>query len=247
MIKNKLWTLLAVVGLFTACKFTEEIHFKEDGSGRVDIYMDGSEILATMAGMDTTGTMQYMDSTLVFKELLELEKDSIAQLPEEEQAKLKKLAPFSLRMVMDPEEETLRFNLFSTFKNVTEINDAYSAFQEAGSMGNVSGAEAMPESMELPPLTAEVSYAFENNTFTRSTSGLGENEMEQSVDSLGITQMFLSGATYTFKYHFPRRIKSVNVEGALFSMDGKSMVYEVNFKELLENPEPNHIEVVLED
>ena len=59
--------------------------------------------------------------------------------------------------------------------------------------------------------------------------------------------MFLGGSTYTFKYHFPRRIKSTNLDEATFSMDGKTLIYEANFLEMLKDPESIQIEVELED
>ena len=42
-------------------------------------------------------------------------------------------------------------------------------------------------------------------------------------------------------------MKKVNVEGATFSMDGKTMIYEVNFMDKMKNPESISIEVELEN
>src|SRR5690606_40649224 len=61
-----------------------------------------------------------VDSIISFKELLEERKDSIAQLSPEEQAKLKRLEPFDLRMVMNPEEKVMTFDLFSDFTNIRD-------------------------------------------------------------------------------------------------------------------------------
>ena len=58
--------------------------------------------------------------------------------------------------------------------------------------------------------------------------------------------MFLSSSTYTFKYHFPRRIIATSAEGATFSMDGKTMIYEVNFLEMMKNPTAIDFTVELE-
>lgn len=69
---------------------------------------------------------------------------------------------------------------------------------------------------------------------------------QKSMDSLQSAEMFLGGSTYTFRYHFPKRVKSTNVEGATFSMDGKTMIYEVNFLDMLKDPESINIEVELE-
>jgi hypothetical protein len=69
---------------------------------------------------------------------------------------------------------------------------------------------------------------------------------DKTIDSLAGSEMFLSSSTYTFKYHFPKRIKSTNIEEATFSMDGKTMIHEVNFLEMMKDPKSILIEVELE-
>lgn len=242
----KLLATILVVGLAVACNFTEEIHFKEDGSGKLNIHFDGNEMMAMLASMDSTGTPEKaIDSTLVFKDLLEEKKDSIAKLPPEEQAKLKKLEPFSIRMVMDEEKGMMNFDMFSEFKKVEEVNDAFNAFQEASSLGPAPGPSGQAPMKNNEP-TTQVNYTFENNNFTRTISIIDQERFEKGLDSLQGAEMFLSGSTYTFKYHFPKRIKNVNVEGATFSMDGKTMIYEVNFMDMMKDPESIAIEVELE-
>ena len=236
------------LGLITACNFTEELFLEEDGSGRINIHFDGNELMAGLNSMspDSTQKEEKVDTTLVFKELLEEKKDSIAQLSPEEQEKLKKLEPFTMKMVMDSKEQKMQFDLFSEFKNVSEVNNAFNAFQEASSVGPQPGGNG-PSQQGPPPMPTEVIYGFDGSKFSRSTKILDENLFKQSIDSLKSAEMFLSGSTYTFKYHFPRRVKSTNAEGATFSMDGKTMIYEVNFMDMMKDPEAINIEVELED
>jgi len=243
----KFLATILVVGLAVACNFTEEIHFKEDGSGKLNIHFDGNEMMAMLASMDSTGTPEKaIDSTLVFKDLLEEKKDSIAKLSAEEQAKLKKLEPFSIRMVVDEEQGTMNFDMFSEFKKVEEVNDAFNAFQEASSLGPTPGPSGQAPMKNNEP-TTRVNYTFEGNTFTRTISIIDQERFEKGLDSLQGAEMFLSGSTYTFKYHFPKRIKNVNVEGATFSMDGKTMIYEINFMEMMKDPESINLNIELEN
>jgi len=60
---------------------------------------------------------------------------------------------------------------------------------------------------------------------------------KKRIDSLASAEMFLSNSTYTFKYHFPKRVKSTNIKDATFSMDGKTMIHEVNFLDRMKDPE----------
>lgn len=239
---------LLLIGIITACNFTEELFIEEDGSGRINIHFDGNELMAGIASMapDSSKKEEMVDTTLVFKDLLREKKDSIAKLSPEEQAKLKKLEPFTMKMVMNGETQEMSIELFSEFENVGEVNNAFNAFQDASSVGPKMGNTA---SQQGPPpgLPTAVNYNFDGHSFTRAIEILDQDLFAKSLDSLQGAEMFLSSSTYTFKYHFPRKVKSTNAEGATFSMDGKTMIYEVNFLDMMKKPESINIEVELED
>ncbi|WP_047247524.1 hypothetical protein [Maribacter thermophilus] len=238
--------LLAIfmVALFVACNFTEEIYINENGTGKMSISFDGSEMMQMLPSNDSTQLEEAIDSTLVFRDLFREKKDSIAQLSEERQAELKKLEPFSMHMKMDPDNGVMNFDLFRDFKNVSEVNDAFNTFQSASAIGPSAGSKPMPQNPSNG--ATQVNYTFKKNTFTRKSEIVDRELFNKSIDSLDSAEMFLSGSTYTFKYHFPKRVKSTNLDNATFSMDGKTMVYEVNFLEMLKDPESIFIEVELE-
>lgn len=240
----KISVVFLVTLCFIACNFTEEIHFNKNGSGKLSISMDGSEMMQMMPESDSIRSEEKVDSTMVFKDLIREKKDSIALLSPEEQAAIKRLEPFSLHMLMDPEKGEMKFNMFTDFKDVAEVNDAFSAFQEASSIGpntNTGGVQAGPTGEGT-----QVNYSFKRNKFTRKIEITDRDAFQKSLDSLAGSEMFLGSSTYTFKYHFPKRVKATNVEDATFSMDGKTMIYEVNFLEMAKDPEAFLIEVELE-
>ncbi len=230
--------------LFVACNFTEEIYFNTDGSGKMSIGFDGSEMMSMIPESDSLETEEVIDSTLVFKDFLREKKDSIAQLPKEEQEKLKKLEPFSMHMVVDAPNGIMNFEMFSDFKQVSDVNDAFNAFQNASKMGPSATDKPVPQNSGND--ATEVEYSFKKNLFVRETKIKNKEMFQKSLDSLESAEMFLGSSTYTFKYHFPKRVKSTNVEEATFSMDGKTMIYEVNFLDMLKDPESIRIEVELE-
>lgn len=244
MVYKRMLGVIGILTLFIACNFTEEIHFNKDGSGKMNIGFDGSEMLQVIPESDSLSKDEVIDSTLVFRDFLREKKDSIAQLPLEEQEKLKKLEPFSMHMIVDTPKGIMNFELFSEFKNVSEVNDAFNTFQNASSMGPSAADQSMPKN-EVDE-TTEVEYSFKGDKFVRKTAIKDMELFKKSLDSLQSAEMFLGGSTYTFKYHFPKRIKSTNVEEATFSMDGKTMIYEVNFLEMMKDPESIYIEVELE-
>ncbi|TXN38383.1 hypothetical protein FVB32_08840 [Flagellimonas hymeniacidonis] len=246
MKKIQVLALFLTIALTASCNFTEEIFLQEDGSGKLSINFDGSELME-MAGEEMMKSNEKaIDSLISFKDMLEEKKDSIAALPPEEQAKLKRLEPFNMHMVMNPEEKVMKFDLFSEFKNVSEVNDAFNAFQGASALGPNNGQAKSPP-MGGQDATTEVQYAFSKNTFSRKAKIIDEELFQQSIDSLQGAEMFLSGSTYTLKYHFPRKVKSANVEGATFSADGKTLFYEIGFLDLMKNPAALDLQVELED
>ncbi|MBD0852543.1 hypothetical protein [Maribacter arenosus] len=245
MFKLRYWSLLLVVALVASCNFTEEIYLNDDGSGKLSINFDGSEMM-DMAGDEMMKSGEKaIDSVISFKAFLEEKKDSIATLSAAEQAKLKKLEPFKLHMVMNPETKEMKFDMFSEFKNITEVSDAFNTFQEASSIGPGGNNQATPAGMGNQ--STEVEYSFTANTFKRTAKIIDSLLQQQSVDSLAGAEMFLSGSMYKLKYHFPRRVKSSSIEAATYSADGKTLFYEIDFLSYMKNPDTLNIEVELED
>jgi hypothetical protein len=244
MKRFKILAAVLMTVFFVACNFTEEIYFNEDGSGKMSISFDGGELLQMLPETDSTQLEKAIDSTLVFKDLLRDKKDSISQLPLKQQEKLKRLEPFSLHMKVEPENGIMNFNMFTDFNEVSEVNDAFNAFQNASSVGPIAGGKSLPDN--ATDETTKVNYSFKKNKFKRETIILNQELFKQSIDSLSSAEMFLSSSTYTFKFHFPKRVKSTNIEEATFSMDGKTMIHEVNFLAMMKNPESILIEVELE-
>ncbi len=242
--------LMAV--LFVGCQFSENLHINEDGSGKISFNFDGSEILQIGGDKITEGKEEIIDSTLVFKDFLEEKKDSIAQLSAEEQQKLKKLENFRMHMLMNPESKEMKFDLYSKFKSVDELDDVFNNFKTASSIGNKNKADETGAPGGNPLSSAEgkdptrVVYSYKKNKFKRVTQILDKEKLKMSVDSMEQMKMFLASSKYKINYHFPKKIKKISSDKAMFSQDGKSFTLEVGFLEYMENPKVLDVEVELE-
>ncbi|XLS28556.1 hypothetical protein ACJD0Z_15315 [Flavobacteriaceae bacterium M23B6Z8] len=238
-----------VLLLFTSCNFTEELNIEDDGSGRLAIKFDGSELLQMSGGMkaEDEPAGKVIDSVISFKQLLEEKKDSIAQLPIEEQEKLKKLEPFNLHMVMNEEAGDMKVDMYTDFKKVSELSDAFSAFQNVSAFSNngIGGAPNSNESSFSNQEATEMSYSLKGNKFTRTNKVIDYDLLQQNVDSLGKMELFLSSSTYTLVYHFSKPVKSVSKKGALFSEDRKTVTIEVPFMDYMRDPEILNLEIEL--
>lgn len=239
--------------LLIGCQFSEELHLNEDGSGKVSFNFDGSEIMQIGGDKISEGKEEIIDSLIVFKDFLEEKKDSISKLPIEQQEKLKKLENFRMHMLMNTQSKEMKFDLFSEFKKVEELEDIFNNFKTASAIGNKNktspannpGSDPLSISEEEEP--TRVIYSYDKNKFKRVTEILDEEKLKMGVDSLEQMKMFLASSKYKINYHFPKKIKKISSDKALFSQDGKSFTLEVGFLEYMEDPRVLDLEVELEE
>lgn len=235
--------------ILTSCQFSENIYINADGSGKMEFSFDGSQLMQ-MAG-DKMGESQdkAIDSTFSFKELFNTMKDSISQLTVEEQQKLKSLEPFNMHMVMDPKTSKMNFEMFTDFKNVNELQDMFKAMNSFGDLKGKenAGADTNPFSSFGGDGSTELDYKYDGKTFKRTAKIIDKEAYKQVTDSIGQMAMMFGSSTYKLNYHFPKPIKSVSNETAMFSADRKSVTVEYGFMDYIANPEALNLEVVLED
>ncbi|AUP78630.1 hypothetical protein [Flavivirga eckloniae] len=235
--------------VFTSCQFSENIYINDDGSGRMEFSFDGTQLMQ-MAGKEMNNSQEKaVDSTFSFKELLEEKRDSISQLSEEEQLKLKSLEPFSMHMVMNPKTSEMKFDMFTEFKEVSELQDMFKAMNDFSSMqkGAKSSAKSNPFSSIGGDGHTMLDYEYNGKVFKRVAKILDKEAYKKATDSLGEMAAMFGSSMYKLNYHFPKPIKSVSNEKAMFSADRKSFTVEFGFMEYITNPEALNIEVVLEN
>lgn len=237
---------------FTSCQFSENIYINEGGSGRMEFSFDGTQLMQ-MAGEEMSkGKEEAIDSTFSFKELFDTKRDSISKLTEEEQLKLKKLEPFSMHMVMNPKTSEMKFDMFTDFTEVSELQDMFKAMNSFGNMEKgKSGAQANDPTNPFASLgedgSTALEYSYNGKTFKRVAKIIDKEAYKKVTDSLGEMAVMFGSSKYKLNYHFPKPIKSVSNEAAMFSADRKSFTVEFGFMEYLSNPEALNVEVVLED
>ena len=233
--------------LWISCHFTEEIRFNEDGSGSIALSFDGSQLLSLSDSTAVAEQPTRLDSVIRFADVLDEKRDSIRKLPPEEQKRLEKLRPYQMRMITDHEAGEMKFILSREFSNIAEVGDAFNAFQDAGALDPAPGENAPMDSAGKVYQSTEVVYSFQGNTFSRRGFIVDSVLHQQRIDSLKGGESFLEESTYKLEIHFPRKIRSANVEDATLSMDGKTLFYEVGFLDYLLRPEALNLEVILEE
>ncbi|WP_452221358.1 hypothetical protein [Lacinutrix salivirga] len=244
--------ILCILTLFlTSCQFSENIYINEDGSGKMEFAFDGSQLMQMAGDKMKEGNEKAMDSTFSFKELFDAKRDSISKLPAEEQEKLKSLEKFSMHMKMDPEASLMQFEMFTDFKNASELQDMFKAMNNFSNMKGKGKAEVNTANNPFSSLgengATELKYNYDGKTFSRSVTVTDKELYKQMTDSIGEMGAMFGSSTYKLNYHFPKPVKSVSNENAMFSADRKTVTLEFPFMKYMTDPEALNLEVILED
>jgi len=247
---KKLFLLAFASISLISCQFQETMVLNEDGTGRMSLSMDLSEMMAFSGEFGKDSTMTKQDTIITFKDIFEEKKDSIAKLTKAEQKKLKAMENYKIRIMADPDEEKMLMDVFTDFKDVAEANELMRGYQQAEGFipgADSSGSEENGEEDEPEPEIMAVAYEFKNNVFKRDAYIIDEVAHKRQVDSMKQAEAFMSSMKYKIKYTFPRRIKKTSVEDATFSLDGKTMELERSFLDYFKNPDVLDVQVELEN
>jgi len=244
-----LFSILSVCFLtvFTSCEFSETIVFNADGSGKIKIQMDASELIAMIPAMvgedELKGMEDRIDTTFFFADMLKQAKDSIAQLPLEQQQRLKMLEPYGVHFKMDADKGEMVYDIFLNFKDISEANEMFKVFSQISNTGTntVNSNEGLPKQESI-----KVQYSYSNNIFRRNASVSDRMLHQQELDSLQSMEMMMGNTVYKLNYTFPKEIKSVSNSDATLSADRKTIYLKANYFDYFRNPDLLSVEVVLD-
>ncbi len=240
--KIRFLLVAAVAILFTSCQVTENIYVNDDGTGKLSFDIDASGVMS-MAG-DKLGNEKDIDSTFTFKQVFAGKKDSIAKLPAEEQARIKKLGNISVNMKMKAAEKQFMVSMFTDFKNANEMVDMMQALNSMKPRQTQTAGSALA-SVGSADVT-DLKFSYDGKSFKRTVIIKDKAALARIKDTTGMSQMMFAGSNYTLKYHFPRKVKSVSNPDAMFSDDRKTVTVQYPFADYFENPDKLNLEVVLD-
>jgi hypothetical protein len=233
--------------LIISCQFTETLELNEDGTGRMTIEMDLGEMMALTDEFGKDSVATKMDTIIQMKDFLEEKKDSISMLTEDKQMQLKKMENYNLHMIMDTDKSEMKFNIYSDFKNVDEVNDIFRGFEQTASLMPGLGDDGdEKEKEEESKDIIGVTYSYTNGIFKRDAFIKDKEMHKQEVDSMKNVESFMSSMRYKLKYTFPRKIKKASVENASYSLDGRTIEIEASFVEYFKDPDVLDLEIELE-
>ncbi len=246
MIKN-VFLLLSLAILIVSCQFTETLDLNENGTGRMTIEMDLGEMMAFTDEFGTDSIATKMDTIIYMKDFLEEKKDSISKLSEAKQMQLKKMENYNVHMILDTEKSEMKFNLFSDFKDISEVNDLFKGLEQTASlMPGLDDDESEEEKEEESKDIIGVTYSYKNGMFKRDAFIKDKEMHQQEVDSIKSVESFMGSMKYKLKYTFPRKIKNASVENASYSLDGRTIEVVAGFIDYFKDPDVLDLEIELE-
>lgn len=269
--------LLLSVFVLTSCVVQENLNFNEDGSGRLLYKIDMSKMM-TMAG-DKFGeksskrkskknnkkedNSKDIDSVFSYKDMLAGKEDSIAKLPIEEQARLKKMEKYSGRLVMNEAQKKMEFHLFTDFMNPAELQDLVSPVNSLAGM-NSSTAQL---GNDAPKNEGVTSYDYNGKKFVKIVTVAPKSDLKKDLEKLDRDskkegeedinveklaselsesfKMMYNESSYEMTVSFPKKIKKVSIPNAKISDDGKTVVLVFPMENYMESKDVN-FEVELE-
>lgn len=269
---KKVIVCLVFLGLLSSCNVTETIVFNEDGSGEFLVGYDMGEMMKQLKdtmgdseaeaidddGSDKKEQKKVMDTTMIFADLIKTYKDSIpSDATAEELLALEYIKDMYMTMQVDEENDKMNMGIGLKFKSMEELKGIGDKIKEAQKFsGNKDKVEAAKTGSQMGKFMgnddAKVDYDYNENGFTRITNlpVLTEEETEAQAilfsedDESDMDFMkYFESSFYTVKLVFPKRIKSVDVEGAVISEDGKSVTYKTSWVDYIKNPQTLDVDV----
>lgn len=266
---RKIYILLLVVITigFSSCTVKESIVFNEDCSGNFLVSYDMATVMSQMKdafseGEDATNSKEkkpskVIDTLMVFSDIMENYKDSVAALPEEKRMALEVVKDMYMKMKMDEDSGIFDFGVGLQFKSIDDLKGIQKKIEKAKTLNSQnSQVDAIKEGSPLGKFLANnennVVYNLTNTGFSRVTNITKEAsseafELDENNEEDKQFLEYFENAFYIVEYTFPKAIKSTSVEKAQLSEDKKTVTYKFNWIEFLNNPKLLDINIEFEN
>ncbi|STO15427.1 Uncharacterised protein [Flavobacterium hibernum] len=234
-------SVLIILFLFVSCQITETICLNSDGSGSIEVYSLRDENSFQQLGKQRFGLDKFRDTTFVFQDYILQYQGTFIKYNKSDQALFQEHANVKMHIKVDP-IQVENFNIVSLdFKKLDEIPNLYESLRLANSL---------KENYPIVKQFYKINYSFDGSIFKRK--GIITDQEKFDLDKRNVEERekmyskYKLTQSYTLKYQFPRKIKSVSNEKAIVSLDKKTMTLEFQLSDCWKNPELTNLEVILE-
>lgn len=226
---------------FSSCQITETINLNSDGSGNIEYYNLRDENSFAQLGRQDLRYEKFRDTIFTFQDYITKYQDTFVRFNKADQALFTEHANVKMHIKTDPVQME-NFNKVSLdFKKIDAIPDIYESLGLANSL---------KENYPIHRKSYQIKCTFDGTVFKRVFTITDPEKFEKDKKEMEEREKIYSKykivQSYTLKYFFPKKIKSVSNEKAILSSDRKSLILEVQLSDCLKNPEITNLEVILE-
>ena len=240
--------------VLTACVIQEEYQFNEDASGEYSIAFNMDALMGL--GDDEKKEKEVVDTLITFASFLDEKRDSIAQLPLEEQEKLELLRPLTFRMNVNDSLQKMDMRMSYAFNTLADIENFSKAvdvanIKELNDMGFGSSDSTSTDDSGIQNTSEDLfgsANAYTTKFSKRGFSRIIKPESREEIIAKRDTadSSFDDAIVFRQVYKFPYKIKSVDNPLAKIHADFKGVEVEANMMQLNNNPDVFNINVKFE-
>ena len=199
-------------------------------------------------------TGKVVDTLIVFSEIMETYKDSVAALPEEKQLAFEAVKDMYMQMKMDEDKGSFDFGIGLNFDSIDELKGIQEKIEKAKSLNSKNdqvGAmkEGSPVGKFMPNDKIGVDYSLTTHSFSRTTTLSKLEEAYKFEFEEGDKEFidYFKESFYIIEYTFPKKIKSHSIKNANLSEDKKTIIYQANWIDFLQAPKALDIVIDFEN
>ncbi|GAA4236279.1 hypothetical protein GCM10022291_20250 [Postechiella marina] len=246
--------------IFVSCTVKETIVFNNDGTGNYLISYNMANAMKQMQGVlsqpNTKGNNKgkVVDTLVVFKEIIETYKDSVAALPEEKRLALEAVKDMYMKMNVDEEKGILDLGIGLNFNSIEELKGIEKKIEKVRSLNSQNNQvsaikSASPLGKYMGNDDGNVSYTLSNKTFSREAIFENLESAQEVAFDEGDKEFatYFENAFYIIEYTFPKKIKSYSKEGAQLSNDRRTIKFQSNWLDFIKKPKTLDIVIKFED
>jgi hypothetical protein len=262
---NRFFALFLVVITFSlsSCTIKETIVFNEDGAGKFLISYDMGGFMKQMKktfekdGSKNTKEKKsgkVMDTVMVFSEIMETYKDSVANLPEEKRLALEAVKDMYMKMTMNEDQGIFDFGIGLDFNSISDLKGICEKLEKAKSLNSKNDqVGAMKNGSPLGKFMVNekntVDYDMTETGFSRTTTvNLEENPEEISFGEEDKEFLdYFENSLYIIEYTFPKKIKSHSIDGGILSEDQKTITCKASWVDFIKSPKTLDLKVTFDN
>ncbi|WP_343587217.1 hypothetical protein [Flavobacterium sp.] len=226
---------------FISCQITETLTINSDRSGSIEVYSLRDENSFAQLGRQDFGDEKFIDTTFTFRDYIVKYQDTFVKFNKADQALFAEHANVKMQIKLDPIQMENFNKVAFEFKNIEEIPNLYESLGLANSL---------KENYPIYRKSYKIKYTFDGKVFKRTLAITNPEKFEKDKKEMDEHEKIYSKykvmQSYTLKYYFPQKIKSVSNSNAIIGSDQKSLSLKFQLSDCLKNPESTNLEVVLE-